>query len=184
MKQEWKKKFDNTSSSEKFASLFEKERERLSESLRNNIGNRRFTNLTQMEIDHEIMLRLMMELTPDYEPFEKYPIGCFVKLNTARLIHRQSKWYRLTIGETLDAIVGRDPINDPDFAAAMSIMYIQMVCSHQSIEQRIRTMFIIMGACMKNILLSKLYTFDEAVEGIRANLDELRNILDRMKYSE
>ena len=184
MEQEWKEKFENTLSPEEFASLFEKERERLSESLRNTIGSKKFKSLTQMEIDYEIMLSLMMELTTDKELFESYPIGGFVKRDTAQLIHRQSKWAGLTIGETLDRIIGKEPIKDTDLAAAMSIFYIQLVYSQQSIEEKIRTMFIVMGACMKNILLSKLYTFDEAVEEIRANLDELRNILDRMKDLE
>lgn len=185
MEKEFNDKLKDDTCIEEFASVIAENRARLTGILRNNVGEKKFRKLTQMEIDYELVLRILMEETAGKKKTcEGYPIGCFVKYETAKIIMQSCDYHGFTIGEVLDSIIGMNIINDPDLAAAVSILYVQTVYSSQNVEQKIRTMIIIMGAFMKNILLSRTYTFDEAVEEIRTNLDELRNILNRMRNAD
>lgn len=174
-------RFENMSSKEVMLSLTEQELEYCIKKIRNILGDEKFNTLTQEQLEDEIFFDILIEIALQNNNSDTCPFECRITKETAQTINNYSLHLGITVSEALEHFIRCTSVDSPETAAAIAVCQTEILCAKQNDEQKIRAMFIIMGAFMKSIVNSGTYTFDEAAKEILANSDELQHILDRMK---
>ncbi len=173
-------RFENMNPKQVLEELTAEEYNECAGKVRGLIGTEAFNNLTQKELEDEIFLTVFFKISFADEFDSSYPLQCRVSNETAKTIHNYARRMGINHGEAVDQLTLGAKTDDPETAAVIAIAQSEIICSSLNDKDKIKAMFIMMGAFMDNALNAG-YSFDKAAEEIRANINKTRNIIDRMK---
>lgn len=173
-------KYEGKTGREILDSLTNEQKERYINRIKDLLPPERFESLTESQLNSEIIWEFIIEAACSHLEIFK----CVMSKETADFIYAQAEHYGISVSCALEGLIDADSVMDPELAAVLSIMNIENALKNLNEKKQIRSMFIIVGALINEIMKAKKYTFDETTAEAAKYLNEFRKIVDKMKKNE